>query len=55
TQEGIVKADSVKMQSAQLIDEYFFRRKGLGVASLFITFLAILLYLKIKRIEKKKI
>ncbi|MCK5126059.1 MAG: cytochrome c3 family protein [candidate division Zixibacteria bacterium] len=53
-EEGIAKADSVKVKSAELIDEYYFRRKGLGGATLVITFLAILLYLRIRRIEKPK-
>ncbi len=52
-EEGIAKADSVRIKSAQLIDEYFFRRKGLGVATLVITFLAILLYARIRKLEKK--
>ena len=52
-EEGLQKADSVKMNSASLIDEYYFRRKGLGFASLFITLLAVALYMKIRKIEKK--
>ena len=38
--EGIAKTDTIKINSAGLIDEYYFRRKGLGVATLIITFLA---------------
>jgi predicted CXXCH cytochrome family protein len=52
-QEGIAKADSVRVRSAELIDEYYFRREGLGVASLIITFLAIMLYRRIRSIEKQ--
>jgi predicted CXXCH cytochrome family protein len=48
---GLSKADTVKINSAALIEEYYFRRKGLGLATLFITLLAIGLYLKIKRSE----
>lgn len=51
-QEGVVKADSVRVSSASLIEDYHFRRKGLGIATLIITVLAILLYLRIRRIEK---
>lgn len=52
-EEGIKKAEEVKTNAAGLIDEYYFRRKGLGLATLFITLLAVALYLKIRRIEKK--
>ena len=50
---GIAKADTIVINSAALIDEYYFRRKGLVVASLIITFLAVMLYLKIRKIEAK--
>ncbi len=48
---GIAKADSVRVSSAELIDEYYFRRKGLGVATLIITFLAVMLYRKIRTLR----
>ncbi len=51
--EGIAKADTVVLNSAGLIDEYYFRRKGLAVATLIITFLAFMLYRKIRKIEQK--
>ncbi len=35
------------------VDEYYFRRHGLGVATLIITLLAVLLFLKIRQIERK--
>ncbi len=50
-QSGQVKADTVRTNAAALIDEYYYRRKGLGVATLFITLLAVSLYLKIRRLE----
>ena len=50
-QQGIAKADTVQANAASLIDEYYFRRKGLGLATLFITILAIALYLKIRRLD----
>jgi predicted CXXCH cytochrome family protein len=50
---GIIQADTVRTNSAALIDEYYFRRKGLAAATLIITFLAIMLYRKIRQIEKK--
>lgn len=49
---GIAKADTVRVNSAALIDEYHFRRKGLGFATLFITIVAIALYIKIRRIDR---
>jgi len=51
---GIQKADSTRINSAKLIDEYYFRRKGLGVATIIITLLAFVLYRRIKLIEKNK-
>ena len=51
--DGLKKAETVKANSAALIDEYYFRRKGLGIATLFITLLCIGLYLKIRKIEKR--
>ncbi|MEW6051354.1 MAG: cytochrome c3 family protein [Candidatus Zixiibacteriota bacterium] len=49
--EGLAKADTVRANSESLIDEYYFRRKGLGLATLFITIVAIGLYLKIRRLD----
>lgn len=51
TEEGIAKADSVKTNSAALIDDYYFRRQGLGWATLFITIVAIALFLKIRKLD----
>jgi hypothetical protein len=50
--EGMAKTKAIETAAAGLIDEYHFRRWGLGVASLIITLLALLLYLKIRAIEK---
>ncbi len=47
--EGAMKADTVIVKSAALVEEYYFRRKGLVVASLFITFLAAMLYRRIRQ------
>ncbi|NOY89127.1 MAG: hypothetical protein GXO93_07040 [FCB group bacterium] len=52
-EKGIKKADTVKINASALIGEYYFRRKGLALATLFITILAIALYIKIKRVDKK--
>jgi hypothetical protein len=49
---GLELAKKVVQASNEKIDDYYFRRKGLGVASLIITILAFALYRKIKTIEK---
>ncbi|UCD62993.1 MAG: cytochrome c3 family protein [Candidatus Zixiibacteriota bacterium] len=50
---GLEKADIVKTNAAALIDEYYFRRKGLGFATLFITVLVIALYIKVRRVDRR--
>jgi predicted CXXCH cytochrome family protein len=52
TEPAGVKADSAYAAGMAKIDEYYFRRQGLGVASLIITILVIALYLKMRRREK---
>ncbi len=52
--QGIAVAGVVAVQGQASIDEYYFRRYGLGVATLIITIVAIALYMTIKRIEKKQ-
>ena len=52
-EQGMKQAEEVKKNSASLIDEFYFRRKGLGVASLIFTLLVIGLYLFIRKVEKK--
>ncbi|MEW5796322.1 MAG: cytochrome c3 family protein [Candidatus Zixiibacteriota bacterium] len=47
---GIAKADTVLARSKALIDNYFFRRKGLALATLFITIVAVCLYLRIRKL-----
>lgn len=46
---GLAKADTVRVNSKALIDDYYYRRKGLAIATLFITIVAVGLYLKIRR------
>lgn len=48
---GYDKAMEVRANSAALIDEYYFRRKGLGLATLFITVLVVGLWVYIRRLE----
>jgi hypothetical protein len=50
--KGLATASVVGVEGQQAIDEYYFRRLGLGVATLIITIVAISLYLFIRRMEK---
>lgn len=50
--QGIENARKVQTESAGLINQYYFRRKGLAVATLIITLLAIGLYIKIRRMGR---
>ncbi len=49
---GIESAKKIQKASLGKIDDYYFRRKGLGIATLIISILALALYLKIRSIEK---
>lgn len=48
----MTKSEAVKTQAAALIDEYYFRRWGLGISSIIITLLALALFLKIRSLGK---
>lgn len=50
--KGLTTATFVSDEAGKAIDDYYFRRWGLGVASLIITILAVSLYLFIRRIER---
>jgi predicted CXXCH cytochrome family protein len=52
--KGISVASLVATEGQQAIDEYYFRRWGLGVSTLIITVVAVALYFSIKRIEQKQ-
>jgi hypothetical protein len=52
--KGLVAAGVVAGEGRQAIDEYYFRRWGLGVATLIITVVGISLYVTIKRIERRQ-
>jgi predicted CXXCH cytochrome family protein len=52
--KGFNQAGMAEEGAHQAIAEFYFRRKGLGVSTLIITILVILLYLKVKEIEKKQ-
>lgn len=53
-QPGVEKSEQVFQAAVAKIDEYYFRRKGLGIATLIITILVIALYFRIRSIEKRK-
>ena len=52
--KGLVVTSSVKDEASQALDEYLFRRIGLGLATLAITVLAVSLYVVIRRIERRQ-
>ena len=52
--KGITVAELVQGEAQSSIDEYYFRRKGLGIATIIITILAIALYRYIRRLETEK-
>jgi predicted CXXCH cytochrome family protein len=50
--KGLATAGVVREEAEQAIEEFYFRRIGLGVSTLIITMLAISLYLFIRRLER---
>jgi predicted CXXCH cytochrome family protein len=52
--KGLVVASTVAGEGQHAIDEYYFRRMGLGVATLIISIVAISLYLTIRKIERRQ-
>ncbi len=52
--KGLKVTAAVKIEAADAIHEFYFRRIGLGISVAIISFLALVLYLYIKRIEKRK-
>ncbi len=53
-ERGLAASAAVSEQATEAIDQYFFRRWGLLIASLIITTLAVSLYLYIRRLEKQQ-
>ena len=51
---GLKTASTVTIEANEAIEEYFFRRIGLGVATLIITILAFSLYWYIRRLEHRQ-
>jgi predicted CXXCH cytochrome family protein len=52
--KGLVVSATVSAEATDALDEYVFRRIGLGLATLAITILAISLYVYIRRIERRQ-
>lgn len=52
--KGLETAAVVRTEANDAIDEYYYRRTGLGISTLIITLLALSLFLLIRRIESRK-
>jgi len=52
--KGLAVTSAVADEAARSVAEYYFRRIGLGVATLIITLLAVSLYLFIRRLERRQ-
>lgn len=52
--KGISVAAAVQLDAHQLIGEYYFRRWGLGIATLIISIVAVALYFTIRAIERRQ-
>jgi len=52
--EGFKITNNAKLRGTDAVNEYYFRRLGLGVSTFFITLLVVVLFLKLKKIEKKQ-
>ena len=51
--EGFKITSKAETEGKAAINDYYFRRMGLGVSTLFITIIALALYFKLRKIEKK--
>jgi predicted CXXCH cytochrome family protein len=53
TKKGFVQANEIKAEGKSAVDEFYFRRWGLILATLIISSVAVMLYIFIRRMEKK--
>jgi len=53
-EKGLGVAAWVRAEGTRAVDDYYFRRLGLGISTLIITILAVTLYVFIRRLEKKQ-
>jgi len=51
--EGFTIASKAKLTGEEAIDEFYYRRIGLGFSTVIVTLLVIGLYIKLKKVEKK--
>jgi hypothetical protein len=51
-EKGLATTARVDVEARRALDEYVFRRIGLGLATLVMTVLAIALYLYVRRLER---
>jgi predicted CXXCH cytochrome family protein len=51
---GFKLTNNAKVIGDEAVKDYYFRRYGLGVSTFFITLLVIVLYLKLRKIERKR-
>jgi len=51
--EGFTIVNKAKISGEEAIDEFYFRRIGLGISTILVTLLVIGLYIKLKKVEKK--
>jgi hypothetical protein len=54
TDEGVEKVEAALTMADESIKDFYFRRRGFGLATLFITLLAVALALKIRQMERGK-
>ena len=52
--EGFKITSKAKTDGEEAVKEYYFRRLGLGISTIFITIICVTLYFKLKKIEKKQ-
>jgi len=50
---GVEIVNDAEISGKKAIENYYFRRKGLAVATILVSLLVVLLFLKLKRIEKE--
>ena len=51
--EGFTIVNKAKLSGEEAIDEYYYRRVGLGFSTVIVTLLVIGLYIKLRKLEKK--
>ena len=52
--EGFIITNKAKLEGEEAVKEYYFRRLGLGISTVFITLICVTIFLKLRKIEKKQ-